>query len=119
MMSKNMAQLQQLLSTSGLRLVSITVDPEQDTPERLKEYAKEYGANDNWTFLTGDKSQIVALSINGFKLSASMDDPTTHSQRLVLIDRNGHIRGYYRNEDKAQMEQLRRNALTLLQEGKS
>jgi protein SCO1 len=115
MMAKNMAELQHLLSGSGLRLVSITVDPERDTPERLKEYAELTGAKEeSWLFLTGDKAKIIDLSVKGFRLSASPDDPTTHSQRLVLVDREGHIRGYYRNDDKAEIEQLKRNAAILL-----
>jgi protein SCO1 len=115
MMAKNMAQMQQLLSGSGLRLVSITVDPERDTSERLAEYARLTGAKEeSWLFLTGKKSEIIDLSVKGFRLSASPDDPTTHSQRLILIDRDGHIRGYYSNDNKAEIELLKRNAAQLL-----
>lgn len=45
----------------GLRLVSITIDPEHDTPERLASYAKDVGATEGWRFLTGDQAKIVEV----------------------------------------------------------
>jgi protein SCO1/2 len=118
MMTSHMGELQEMLSPAGLRLVSITVDPDNDTPKVLTEFAMHAGAkDDSWLFLTGDKSKIIDLSVNGFHLGASAE-PSTHSQRLVLVDRDGHIRGYYRNEEKDEIEQLKRNAAILLKEGK-
>ena len=43
---------------SDVRLLSISIDPEYDTPDRLKQYAKRYGAPDNWTFMTGTRNDI-------------------------------------------------------------
>lgn len=97
-----------------VRLVSITVDPEVDTPQKLREYALEYGADlDRWTFLTGDEAAIRALIVEGFQLGVG--EPTelpgggtalppagevslyeiSHSQRFVLVDGGGGIRGFY------------------------
>ncbi|MEW6735656.1 MAG: SCO family protein [Acidobacteriota bacterium] len=118
-MTARMAKLQQSLATTGLRLVSITVDPEHDTTAVLAQYAQRAGAKDDqWLFLTGEKAKIIELSVEGFRLSAS-EDPNTHSQRLVLVDREGHIRGYYRSDDDGEIEQLRRNAEALLKAEKS
>jgi protein SCO1/2 len=82
-----------------VRLVSISADPEKDTPEVLRQYAAKFGAGENWLFLTGDKATIHELANKGFKLGVSEDgtaaEPITHSTKLVLIDQAGMIRGFY------------------------
>lgn len=113
MMTARMERLQQSLAAQGLRLVSITVDPERDTAAALAKHAAKVGAKDQWLFLTGEKQSIIDLSVKGFHLSAS-DDPNSHSQRLVLVDRAGHIRGYYRADDDEEITLLERNAAQLL-----
>ncbi|HVY63040.1 MAG TPA: SCO family protein, partial [Planctomycetota bacterium] len=79
-------------------LVSIDVDPDFDTPERLREYAKAAGADPaRWTFLTGPKEVVRSVAREGFKLpvadggEAAM--PIVHAQSLALIDRAGRVRG--------------------------
>ncbi len=71
--SAQMARLQEELKTEpDFRLVSITVDPELDTPEVLSEYANRFGADrDRWLFLTGDKRAIYTLAVGGFRLSVA------------------------------------------------
>jgi protein SCO1/2 len=100
MMSSRLSDLQR--ATSGMpqvRLVSISADPEKDTPEVLRQYAAKFGAGENWLFLTGDKATIHELANKGFKLGVSEDgaaaEPITHSTKLVLIDQAGMIRGFY------------------------
>lgn len=83
-----------------VRLVSISTDPQKDTPEILKQYAARFGADEKWLFLTGEKSSVFELANSGFRLSVSEDrsnaaEPITHSTKLVLVDRNGAIRGFY------------------------
>ena len=103
MLTAAMANLQQSLvkKNTGVQLVSFSVDPNNDTPEVLTDYAKHYGADiRTWSFLTGPVATIYSLAKNGFKLtldSANADtkEPIVHSERLVLIDRQGIIRGYY------------------------
>lgn len=107
-----------------LRLVSITVDPERDTPKVLNEYAKRFGANpERWLFLTGEKEAIYRLAQQGFRLGAAeipyrQRPPSgathTHSPRFVLIDRNSEIRGYYASTDADALRRLRRDLRTLL-----
>jgi protein SCO1/2/putative membrane protein len=98
------------LAKTRVRLVSISVDPVHDTPEVLGEYATSFTAEpDRWLFLTGDEAQVDALARDGFKLPLERGAPPaasetdrlgerlelTHSTRLVVIDSEGRIAGYY------------------------
>ena len=84
-----------------LYLVSLSVDPEHDTPAVLAEYAERYKADPNiWSFVTTKREVMKVLSEQGFKLplsDASSDpaQPITHSQQFILVDRARRIRGYY------------------------
>lgn len=79
--SANMARLQADLSGEpDVRLVSISVDPEHDTPEVLAEYAARYRADpERWLFLTGPKDAIYRLAIEGFRLGVV--EPGERAQR--------------------------------------
>ena len=125
-MTRRMAGLQTALADlPDLRLVTITVDPKRDTPERLKEYAAKYGAEpQRWLFLTGDREAIYRLSTDGFKLAAiveqdevqSTDHPILHSTRFVLVDREGQVRAYYDGTSEKDMERLAADARRLAAE---
>lgn len=118
-MSSNMQKLQDRLPKE-VRLVSFTVDPYNDTPEILTEYAKRYNADpDRWLFLTGDEQAIQNLSVGGFKLAldptgGTEAEPITHSSRFVLVDRKGHIRGYYGTEEANTLDRIVADAKKLL-----
>ncbi len=120
MVSAQMAQLAALLAhRPGVRLVSFTVDPAWDTPEVLARYAAQYRRSDAaWSFLTGDEATIRRLCREGFHVALSEQgtdaEPITHSTRLVLVDRQGHIRGYYDATDESAMRQLRRDLRRVL-----
>ncbi len=100
-----MANLQQKLrkrdNWNECRLVSITVDPENDTPEVLTDYARHADADpEQWRFLTGSREVIWQLSQSGFKLPVGenpndTDMPLFHSPHFVLVDFYGRIRGFY------------------------
>ena len=79
--------------------LSISSDPEKDTPEVLSLYAQKFGADERWSFLTGSKPSIYKLANEGFKLSlqevVGAAEPITHSTRLVLVDFHGWVRGFY------------------------
>jgi len=101
-----------------LELVSFSVDPDNDTPEVLGAYAKQYGADlSTWRFLTGDLEEVRRTSEQGFKLALD-GKPTPgadhlglfHGSHLVLVDRAGTIRGYYRTSEDGQMTQLLKDA---------
>jgi hypothetical protein len=83
-----------------VRLVSISTDPHKDTPEVLQQYARRFAADEKWLFLTGSKAVIYELANKGFKLGVTdaggtATEPITHSTKLVLVDRNGTVRGFY------------------------
>jgi protein SCO1/2 len=110
-LTKRMAEIQHRARNLGdaFRLVTFTVDPENDTPERLAAYARTYGANPRkWTFLTGPLDDIESTVVKGFKLAMGKEEiePGTglfsifHGERLVLIDPEGRIRGYYEADDE-------------------
>ncbi|MCP3137248.1 SCO family protein [Pyxidicoccus xibeiensis] len=93
---------------AGLQLVSFSVDPKYDTPERLAEYGQRHGADfSRWSFLTGDYEQLKATIVQGFKVSmgreagAAEDDLLSifHGTHFVLVDPEGQIRGYYDSAD--------------------
>ncbi|HXV18982.1 MAG TPA: SCO family protein [Candidatus Omnitrophota bacterium] len=83
------------------KIISFSVDPENDTPAVLSRYAKQFNPDpERWFFLTGEKPEIDSL-LKSFHVNSS-DDPMLHSLRLVLIDGEGRIRGYYNTgEDEA------------------
>jgi cytochrome oxidase Cu insertion factor (SCO1/SenC/PrrC family) len=118
-MSANMRKLQDRLPAE-IHLVSFSVDPYNDTPAVLTEYANRYGADrDRWLFLTGDPEAVQKLSISGFKLaldpSAGTEaEPITHSSRFALVDKEGKIRGYYGTEEADALDRLVADAKTLL-----
>ncbi len=92
-MSLQFQMIQKTLPAS-VNLLSISVDPEYDTPPVLKEYADKYRAEaGSWYFLTGSKNDVNAL-IKSFHIGTD-DDPNAHSLRFVLIDDKAQIRGYY------------------------
>lgn len=108
--SRAMLSFQEQISRSRLEdrveLITVTVDPENDTPEVMAAYAESIGADlDNWRFLTGDSQAIQDFVVGGFKLAVgdakqvAGADPgvvdIAHSNKLALVDRYGNIRGYY------------------------
>ncbi|HEU5124089.1 MAG TPA: SCO family protein [Verrucomicrobiae bacterium] len=105
-MTKQMKELETALkSTTGVKLISLTTDPEFDTPEVLKRYAERFEADSNrWEFLTGTKKQIGDLAINSLKLAAiekkpedreSENDLFVHSTIFVVVDKRGQLRGVF------------------------
>lgn len=96
---------------NDFRLVSFTVDPEHDTPEVLKAFADRIQADPGrWHFLTGDRERIYDLAGRGFMLNALQDSSAPggflHSDMMVLVDRNRHIRGIYQGTDLKDVKRL-------------
>ena len=97
-----------------VRIVSISVYPEYDTPEILKEYASRYNANTNrWHFLTGPEENVKHVIKNGFKMG-DYEDIIFHSEKFALIDQNGNIRGYYNGIKTDDMKTLKKDMKVLL-----
>jgi len=99
-----------------LRLVSISVYPEYDTPEVLKEYASQYDANtDKWHFLTGKEATVKNVIKNGFKIG-DYEDIIFHSEKFALVDKNGMIRSYYNGMKTEDMDKLKKDINRLLKQ---
>lgn len=91
-------------------ILSFTVDPLNDTPSRLKDYASSHNAvSGKWYFLTGDKQVIYDLARNSYFLTAlegSGADPFLHSEQMLLVDKEGRIRGMYDGTDHFEVKKL-------------
>jgi protein SCO1/2 len=115
-MSACMKEIQAALPAPlPVKLVSFTTDPAYDTPPILKKYGARYGAlDDRWLFLTGNKAELHHATVDGLKLSvlgksaAEQETPNDlfiHSIKLVLIDKEGRIRGYFDGDTQESVAQ--------------
>ena len=110
-MTANLKRVQQVFSDNEILINSFSVDPQRDSAEQLKKYAKKFRINlDNWQLLTGDKKDIYRLARNSFMVVATDGDggpdDFIHSEKLVLIDKNKRIRGYYDGTSEKETDQL-------------
>ncbi len=105
-LASGMKQIQSALAldpsaNENVRLISISIDGDHDTPDVLKQYAKGFQADpDRWLFLTGKPADVWPLIQDGLKLPVEAGQPgdemnILHSGKMLLIDRAGVIRGYY------------------------
>lgn len=101
-MMANLEKVQQayVKNDTLLQLVSITVDPERDSSEQLRMYGVKKGINpDNWWLVTGNKKEIYDWARNEVFVSVTQGDggpdDFIHTEKLVLLDKDHHIRGYY------------------------
>jgi protein SCO1/2/putative membrane protein len=107
--SSTMKGFQGVLEGTGVRLVSISVDPGHDTPRVLADYAARLGADpDRWWFVTASRDTIYHLVLDQFKVPLSESSPedrragaeaVSHSARLALVDRGNRIVGYFDSND--------------------
>ncbi len=98
---------------------SITVDPERDTRDVLKKYLKSFNPESNrWVFLTGDTTSIYSLARKGFLVDAVQTgkDDFIYSDKLILIDQDKHIRGYYSGANTADVNRLNDEIKVLIAE---
>ena len=126
MMTAQMQRLAAVFSREpSMRFVSISVDPEHDTPETLARHLRASGVPDDsrWAWLTGPREEVWRLCQEGFRLAlaedpANAEEPITHSVRLVLVDQQGEVRGYYDATDQAAVSRLQRDARQLLKDAR-
>ena len=111
-MNNTIASLQEEYKESGVKFISITVDPENDSLDELQKYAKHFNADDErWLFLTGPEDEIRRVCTEDFQLAYGR---ALHSDRLVVIDGAGKVQGAYRATDDAQMVLFRRKLEQLI-----
>jgi protein SCO1 len=106
-MSSQMRKLQgQIKGKNDVRLLSISVDPERDTPPVLNDFAHRWGApNGQWTFITGDAATVHLLAYQTFHVG-DVINKMEHSTKFALVDQGGVIRGYYSSFDRDSMADL-------------
>ena len=124
-LTTKMGQVQHRARNLGtaIRLVSFTVDPENDTPEVLAAYAKKHRASPRmWSFLTGDRAAIEKVVILGLKIGMGKDGGDApanlfHDNHFALIDQKMQIRGYYAVEEEGEIDRLMRDIGLLIARG--
>ncbi len=100
--NKFLSELRKSLPQDAIRLVSITTDPDFDTPAVLSEYARMWGVkDDSWVFCTGEAALIRRIGSEFFVAAASSDH---HSSELFVVDRWGRLRGrfHWKNPDESE-----------------
>ena len=113
-MTSQMHRLERRVSRdSDVRLVSVSVDPQHDTPQVLDEFAHRFGGPSlQWTFLTGSPATVHLLAYETFHVGdviGKMD----HSTKFALVDKRGNIRGYYSTFDRDGMSSLLKDIAAL------
>lgn len=131
-MNQNMLKLQDAFyGNLDFGIASITIDPENDTSEQLKQHAKDLGVkHPNWHFLTGDYNYIMNLANKGFNIYAGKNKNVAggfeHSGLFALIDKEGKIRCrkdkfgnpilYYDGLEEAGIKAIKEDIKLLLEE---
>ena len=131
-MNRNMVLIQnEFKNKIDFGIASLSINPENDTPKILKEYAENFGATSpNWHFLTGDKKTIYEIANKGFNVyvgeNAKVNGGFEHSGLFALIDKKGNIRCrrdenknpimYYDGLDKKGVEAIKQDIKILLTE---
>ena len=111
-MTQNLKKVQEnFINYPGILIQSFTVDPERDTVGQLAKYALQFRIiSDRWNLLTGDKKEIYRLARKSFLLTATDGDggpnDFIHSEQLVLVDEQRHIRGFYDGTSATDTKQL-------------
>ncbi|HRO43196.1 MAG TPA: SCO family protein [Flavipsychrobacter sp.] len=124
-MNENMSTVYQAFrGNENVVILSHTVDPKKDTVQAMKAYSLKYDADPKqWLFLTGDKKELYDMARYSYLVTAVDDTAQVdiqsdfiHTDRFVLVDKTGHIRGQYEGTDKASVNQLIGDIKELLKE---
>jgi protein SCO1/2 len=121
-MTKQMSRVAQSFANDNeVMFLSHSVNPEYDNSAILKTYAKDQGADTKqWKFLTGDKNALYKMGRDGYFIDYSSNaggnsEAFLHTENFVLVDKQGHIRGYYDGTDSVQVDELIRDIKLLKQ----
>jgi protein SCO1/2 len=124
-MARAMKKLQDSYSNSKdsiVQFISVSVDPERDSVERLRNFANRYTSNhDSWWFVTGNKKEIYDFALNDLKASiadADVDTAFIHTENFFLLDRDRVVRGWYNGFDTIKQARLVRDIPLLMLEKK-
>jgi protein SCO1 len=129
-LTANIRKLQDALSTKDqfkqlnpafIQFLSFSVDPDRDSVPVLKAYSDKFGINPEfWWLLTGPKKQIYDFSINELKLGLAdgegVDSNFIHTQKLVLLDKEHVVRGYYNGLDSVDLSRMANDMVFIMLE---
>lgn len=103
-----------------VQLVSYTMDPVRDTPEKLKDYAGRLEVEaPKWHFLTGDKKKLHDISTDYFNIVIEDDEAPggfNHTGKIILVDKNRHIRSFCEGTDSEDVTRFMKDIRKLLNE---
>ena len=102
-----------LENETGVRFLSISVDPARDTPAALEAFAKRYGgASARWKFITGTPEMVHLLAFETFHVGDVLGK-IEHSTKFMAVDKAGRIRGYYASGDPQDIAKLKADVKSL------
>ena len=116
---------QEFLNNNNVAIISHSIQPSNDTVEVLKDYADEHGVLSNkWHLVTGDRDEIYKIARDDYFANEDLGEFVSnqdflHTENLVLVDTNRHIRGVYNGLNKTSITHLINDIKTLTQEGNS
>lgn len=112
-MRSQLSKVQQaFLDDDQVKIISHSIQPANDTVAVLKKYADDYGVNSNqWHLVTGDRDKIYEVARQDYFASEDLgefvsNEDFLHTENLVLVDYNGHIRGIYNGLNKVSVTHL-------------
>jgi protein SCO1 len=125
-MTEQMEKLQGIFANEDVRFVTLTTDPDHDTPAVLKSYAEKFNADPaRWHFLTGSKAEIRSVAMDSLKLGSQEKDQAEqqnpadlfiHATVFVLVDKFGKVRGVYESLEDGFQEKIVGDIRSLLKE---
>jgi protein SCO1/2 len=118
----NLRRVDRAVADPRLRLVSYSVTPDLDTPGVLADFGREHSLDPaRWSLVTGDRSQIYRLARESYfadddRIRATIAEPGAflHTEKVVLVDRDGRLRGVYDATQGFEMDKLIADAIRLL-----
>lgn len=120
-MTRNLKKVQDVYrNDTNFLITSFSVDPERDSVAQLQNFASRMNVEGAWHLLTGNKKEIYALARKSFRVTATDGDGGSqdfiHSEMLVLVDKQGRIRGYYNGTVETEVANLIRDIRRLQEE---
>ena len=107
--------------TSFVQFISFTVDPQRDSASVLKKYGDRFGVNpDVWWLLTGPKKTIYDFALTELKMGLQdgegVDSNFIHTQKMILLDKDHVVRGYYDGLDSVSLAKLAQDIVFIMLE---
>lgn len=117
MISEKLRELQGEFGTNpDFRIVSFSVDPERDSPARLKDFGKQHGADPAiWAFLRPPAGSLTELMVKGFRLGTAAD-PLLHTAKIVVVGKGNVVKSYIDGDERTAVPKLQAELRSALRE---